>query len=76
MGGGGVRFLSVRDTDALSGAPWFPKSVFDLDICSKRVIMYGAGLDAEHPVNEGGDHKRIGNICYRDSKTRNIVGEE
>uniref|UniRef100_A0AC35FC23 Biopterin-dependent aromatic amino acid hydroxylase family profile domain-containing protein n=1 Tax=Panagrolaimus sp. PS1159 TaxID=55785 RepID=A0AC35FC23_9BILA len=44
--------LEVSDpgsADALSGSVWFPKSIYDLDICCRRVIMYGAGLDADHP---------------------------
>ncbi|KAI6230384.1 BH4-AAA-HYDROXYL-2 domain-containing protein [Aphelenchoides fujianensis] len=43
-------FRDAGSEDALSGCPWFPKAVRDLDICAKRVIMYGAGgLDADHP---------------------------
>ncbi|KAI6171712.1 BH4-AAA-HYDROXYL-2 domain-containing protein [Aphelenchoides besseyi] len=46
---GAEEFRDPGSEDALSGCPWFPKSIKDLDICAKRVIMYGAGLDADHP---------------------------
>uniref|UniRef100_A0A1I7YHP8 BH4_AAA_HYDROXYL_2 domain-containing protein n=1 Tax=Steinernema glaseri TaxID=37863 RepID=A0A1I7YHP8_9BILA len=35
--------------DAIAGCPWFPKSIYDLDLCAKKVIMYGSGLEADHP---------------------------
>ncbi|KAI6185011.1 BH4-AAA-HYDROXYL-2 domain-containing protein [Aphelenchoides bicaudatus] len=47
---GAEEFRDPGSEDALSGCPWFPKAIKDLDICAKRVIMYGAGgLDADHP---------------------------
>ena len=33
------------------GMPWFPKRITDIDLSANRVLMYGAELDAEHPVS-------------------------
>uniref|UniRef100_A0AC35U547 BH4_AAA_HYDROXYL_2 domain-containing protein n=1 Tax=Rhabditophanes sp. KR3021 TaxID=114890 RepID=A0AC35U547_9BILA len=46
---GATEIKDPGTSDALSGSQWFPKTIYDLDICCKRVIMYGAGLDADHP---------------------------
>uniref|UniRef100_A0A8R1DJ41 BH4_AAA_HYDROXYL_2 domain-containing protein n=1 Tax=Caenorhabditis japonica TaxID=281687 RepID=A0A8R1DJ41_CAEJA len=52
------QFTEPGSDDAITGSEWFPKSIYDLDICSKRVIMYGVGLDADHPSFKDAEYRQ------------------
>ena len=40
----------AKCAEPLLDVPWFPKSREELDLVAGHVIMYGPGLDADHPV--------------------------
>jgi len=50
MGNDDDDVIVAAGTDAEDGSLWFPHHISDLDKSSNRVLMYGAELDADHPV--------------------------
>ena len=46
-----VEDLMLGDLIGEDGMPWFPKRITDIDLSANRVLMYGAELDADHPVS-------------------------
>lgn len=49
----------------LEKCAWFPKSRDELDLVAGNVVMYGPGLDADHPVRPPPPlaSARAGSIC-------------
>ena len=43
-------YTSALRAELLLETPWFPTSREELDLVAGHVIMYGPGLDADHPV--------------------------
>ncbi len=53
--------------------PWFPSRISDLDQCSNKVLLYGADLDADHPVGVSKYFKETTYSFSRDLPIRFIV---